>query len=72
MLCQEWKLWIVCGVVVGMVVVYCVLFVGSLFIVEVLFGIMMLVFFGLVIIFVVVVLLVSNLINYSDVLFYNV
>lgn len=55
-----------------MVVVYCVSFVGSLFIVEVLFGIMMLVFFGLVIIFVVVVLLVSNLINYSDVLFYNV
>lgn len=72
MLCEEWKLWIVSGVVVGMVGVYYVLLVGSLFIVEILFGILMLVFFGLVVVFVVVVLLIIYVLNGSDLLFYIV
>ncbi len=45
---------------------------GSLFIAEVLFGTMMLASLGPVIISAVVALLVSNLINHSDALLYNV
>ncbi|MFP1558910.1 chloride channel protein [Escherichia coli] len=69
---QEWKLWIACGAAGGMAAAYRAPLAGSLFIAEVLFGTMMLASLGPVIISAVVALLVSNLINHSDALLYNV
>ncbi len=60
------------GAAAGMAAAYRAPLAGSLFIAEVLFGTMMLASLGPVIISAVVALLVSNLINHSDALLYNV